>query len=77
MFTTKQKQVFPFHKAVENVSVACFPLFAYAWKAELFPKYVAVSDLVPGVICLIYEHPNVQAVCEILFHHLNVSRKVW
>ena len=31
MSTSKQKQVFPFHKAGENVSVVCFPLFAYTW----------------------------------------------
>ena len=36
-----------------------------------------VSDVVPCVICLIYAPPNVQAVDEILLHHLSISRKVW
>ena len=76
MFTTKQKQVFPFHKAGENVSVVCFPLFSYTWKVELFSKYVDVSSVVPCVIFLIYSPPNVQAFGEILLHHLNISRKM-
>ena len=33
--------------------------------------------LVPWVICLIYAPPNVQAVGEILLHHLNISCRVW
>ena len=53
---TKQKQVFPLHKAGETVSVVCFP------QVELFSKYVVVSDVVPCVICLIYAPPNVQAI---------------
>ena len=76
MFTTKQKQIFPFHKAGENVLVLCFPLFSYTWKVELFSKYVFVSAVVPCVICLIYTPPNVQAVGEILLDHLNISRKM-
>ena len=67
MFATKQKQVFPLHKAGENVSVVCIPLFACTGKVELFSKYAAVSDVVPLVICLIHEYAptNMQAVDEI------------
>ena len=53
MFTTKQKQVFAFHKVGENVSVVCFLLFAYIRKVELFSKYAAVSDAVPCMVCLL------------------------
>ena len=54
MLTTKQKQVFQFHKAGESVSVVYFPLFAYTWKVELFSRYAIVSDVLPWVICLTY-----------------------
>ena len=43
----------------------------------LLSKYVVASDVVPCMICLIYAPQNVQAVGEILPHHLNISRKLW